>query len=110
MILVALLKQEKDSRVIEHKNQQRHISFVDNRIAVMQRRSNMLSIVQRHLAYSEKYCDNINGVEQKQRVFSSWNILINNKPSSLSQAMILVMNHVMEVINNHIKKILNALT
>lgn len=70
----------------------------------MQRRSNMLSIVQRRLAYSEKYCDNINGVEQKQRVFSSWNILINNKPSPLSQAMILVMNHVMEVINNHIKK------
>lgn len=65
MKLVALLKQEKGSRVIEHKNQQKNISFVDNRISAMQRRSNILSVIQRRLAYSKKYCDNIIGAEQK---------------------------------------------
>lgn len=62
---VALLKQEKESRLIEHKNQQKHISFVDNRIAAMQRRSNMLSVIQRRVDYSATYCYNINGASQK---------------------------------------------
>lgn len=62
---VALLKQGKESRIIEHKNQQKHISIVDNRIAAMQRRDNMLSVIQRRVAYSTEYCDNINGASQK---------------------------------------------
>ena len=61
----ALLKQEKGSRILEHKNQQKHISFVDNRIAAMQRRSNMLSVIQKRVAYSTEYCDNINSASQK---------------------------------------------
>lgn len=49
-------------------------------------------------------------VSDIQRVFSSWNILINKTPSPLSQVMINIMKHVMGVINSHIEKILNAST